>query len=45
VGIDAAFSLVPGPMALEQAMSDAAAELQARTADIARLWRLAQSRR
>jgi glycerate kinase len=45
VGIDAAFSLVPGPMALEQAMSDAAAELQARAADIARLWRLAQSRR
>lgn len=45
VGIDAAFSLVPGPMALERAMSDAAAELQARAADVARLWRLAQSRR
>ncbi len=45
VGIDAAFSLVPGPMALEQAMGEAAVQLQARAADVARLWRLAQSRR
>lgn len=45
VGIDAAFSLVPGPMALEQAMGEASVQLQARAADVARLWRLAQSRR
>jgi glycerate kinase len=45
VGIDAAFSLVPGPMPLRQAMDEAAAQLQARAADVARLWRLAQSRR
>ncbi|MCQ4273223.1 glycerate kinase [Pseudomonas kuykendallii] len=45
VGIDAAFSLVPGPMPLEQAMGEAAAQLRARAADVARLWRLAQSRR
>ncbi|PPV42385.1 glycerate kinase [Ectopseudomonas oleovorans] len=42
-GIEAAFSLAPGPLSLEQAMACAAAELQARTADIARLWRLARS--
>ena len=42
-GIEAAFSLAPGPLSLEQAMAGAAAELQARTADIARLWRLARS--
>lgn len=40
-GIQAAFSLVPGPMALEQAMAAAADELEARSADIARLWLLA----
>lgn len=42
-GIDAAFSLAPGPLSLEQAMAGAAAELQARTVDIARLWRLGRS--
>ena len=42
-GIEAAFSLAPGPLSLEQAMAGAAAELQARTTDIARLWRLARS--
>lgn len=41
VGIEAAFSLVPGPMELERAMACAAAELEARSADIARLWKLA----
>ncbi|QLF93804.1 glycerate kinase [Pseudomonas sp. ABC1] len=41
-GIEAAFSLVPGPLSLEQAMSDAATELQARSCDIARLWRVAR---
>lgn len=40
-GIEAAFSLAPGPVSLEKAMADAAGELQARTADIARLWRMA----
>lgn len=39
-GIEAAFSLAPGPLSLEQAMAGAAAELQARAVDIARLWRL-----
>ncbi|TBU94801.1 glycerate kinase [Stutzerimonas kirkiae] len=43
-GIEAAFSLVPGPLSLEQAMADSASELQARTCDIARLWRLAAGR-
>ena len=40
-GIDAAFSLAPGPISLEQAMSQAELFLQARATDIARLWRLA----
>lgn len=40
-GIEAAFSLVPGPMTLERAMAVAAGELEARSADIARLWALA----
>lgn len=40
-GIEAAFSLAPGPLSLEQAMASAAAELEARAVDIARLWRLA----
>ncbi|WXL24149.1 glycerate kinase [Ectopseudomonas mendocina] len=40
VGIQAAFSLVPGPMTLELACASADKELQARTVDIARLWRL-----
>ncbi|MFI8610498.1 glycerate kinase [Pseudomonas sp. NPDC077649] len=39
-GIEAAFSLAPGPISLEQAMRGAAAELEARAVDIARLWRL-----
>ncbi|BAN47334.1 glycerate kinase [Metapseudomonas resinovorans] len=43
-GIEAAFSLVPGPMALERAMACAAVELQARSAEIARLWALAARR-
>ena len=41
-GIDAAFALSPGPQSLEQAMTSAAAELQARACDLARLWRLAR---
>ena len=41
-GIDAAFSLAPGPLSLEQALAGAAAELQARACDLARLWRLAR---
>lgn len=40
-GIEAAFSLAPGPLSLEQAMAGAATELEARAVDIARLWRLA----
>lgn len=42
IGIDAAFSLTPGPMALENALDTAAQQLQARSVDIARLWRLAR---
>ncbi|MBU1330331.1 MAG: glycerate kinase [Gammaproteobacteria bacterium] len=45
VGIDAAFSLTPGPITLEQACADAAAQLRARAGDIARVWRLAQAAR
>ncbi|WP_043311795.1 glycerate kinase [Pseudomonas sp. ML96] len=41
-GIDAAFSLTSGPQSLEQAMQGAAAELQARACDLARMWRLAR---
>ncbi|HLT03830.1 MAG TPA: glycerate kinase [Pseudomonas sp.] len=41
-GVSAAFSLTPGPMTLEQACSDAAAQLQARSQDIARLWKAAR---
>ncbi|TBU94689.1 glycerate kinase [Phytopseudomonas dryadis] len=44
-GIDAAFSLAPGPITLEQACADAALELEARAADLARFWRLAQAAR
>ncbi len=44
-GIDAAFSLAPGPVTLEQAMRDAHVQLQSRAADITRLWRLASRRR
>src|SRR5690606_40469684 len=43
-GIDAAFSLVPGPLSLEQAMLEGEQQLQARAGDIARLWRLAARR-
>ncbi|MCT4850907.1 glycerate kinase, partial [Pseudomonas aeruginosa] len=43
--IDAAFSLAPGPISLEQACAGAAAELEARAEQIARLWRLAQASR
>lgn len=45
VGIDAAFSLAPGPITLEQACAQAASELTARAADVARVWRMAQSAR
>lgn len=40
-GIQAAFSLAPGPLSLQQAMSEAELLLSARAEDIARLWRLA----
>ena len=40
-GIEAAFSLAPGPISLEQALAGAAEQLEARAVDIARLWRLA----
>lgn len=40
-GVEAAFSLAPGPISLEQALASAAEQLQARAVDIARLWRLA----
>ncbi|MNG25654.1 glycerate kinase II [compost metagenome] len=42
IGIEAAFSLAPGPISLEQACATAAAELQARATDIARVWHMAQ---
>ena len=42
VGIEAAFSLAPGPISLEQACATAAAELEARACDIARVWHMAQ---
>ncbi|SFT45229.1 glycerate kinase [Pseudomonas marincola] len=45
VGIDAAFSLAPGPITLEQACAQAASELTARAADVARVWRMARSAR
>ncbi|MEK1904429.1 MAG: glycerate kinase [Pseudomonas sp.] len=41
-GIDAAFSLTPGPLSLEQALATAALQLEARSIDLARLWRVAQ---
>ena len=40
-GIDAAFSLAPGPISLQLAMASAAGELEARACDLARLWRVA----
>lgn len=44
-GIEAAFSLAPGPISLEYACAHAAEELEARAADLARFWRVAQSAR
>jgi glycerate 2-kinase len=44
-GIEAAFSLVPGPVTLEEALANAAEELEARATDLARLWRVAQGTR
>ncbi|MBD9416457.1 glycerate kinase [Pseudomonas sp. PDM16] len=41
-GIDAAFALSPGPQSLEQSMTHAATELQARACDVARVWRMAR---
>jgi len=41
-GIDAAFSLAPGPISLAAALADAPLLLRRRAADIARLWRLAR---
>lgn len=41
-GIDAAFSLAPGPISLAAALADAPVLLRRRAADIARLWRLAR---
>ena len=40
-GIGAAYSLAPGPLSLEQAMQQAADQLSARAADLARLWQIA----
>ncbi len=45
VGIAAAFSLTPGPVSLAQACTSAAVELEARSSDLARLWRVAQAAR
>lgn len=42
VGIEAAFSLAPGPITLAEACAGAAAELEQRATDIARLWRMAR---
>lgn len=44
-GIEAAFSLTPGPISLDRAMADAEQQLQSRATDIARLWRLAAATR
>lgn len=41
-GIDAAFSLAPGPISLADALADAPRLLHQRAADIARLWQLAR---
>lgn len=43
-GIEAAFSLVPGPLDLSQALANAALLLEQRSGDIARLWQLAAGR-
>ena len=42
-GINAAFSLSSGPQSLEQAMAGAAAALEARACDLARVWRMARA--
>ncbi len=44
-GIEAAFSLVPGPMSLAQACAQAAMELENRAEALARFWTLAQAAR
>lgn len=44
-GIEACFSLAPGPITLEHACASAGPELEARAADLARFWRLAQGAR
>lgn len=44
-GIEAAFSLVPGPMSLAQACAQAATELESRAEALARFWSLAQAAR
>ncbi|GGM07418.1 glycerate kinase [Pseudomonas asuensis] len=44
-GIEAAFSLAPGPITLERACQTAAQELRARSTDLARFWRLARQSR
>lgn len=44
-GIEAAFSLVPGPMSLAQACAQAAVELENRAEALARVWTLAQAAR
>ncbi|MNC69591.1 Glycerate kinase [compost metagenome] len=41
-GIDAAFSLAPGPISLADALTDAPRLLRQRAVDIARLWQLAK---
>lgn len=41
-GIDAAFSLAPGPISLADALADAPRLLRQRAVDIARLWQLAK---
>lgn len=41
-GIDAAFSLAPGPISLAEALAEAPRLLHQRAADIARLWQLAK---
>lgn len=41
-GIDAAFSLAPGPISLADALAEAPRLLRQRAADIARLWQLAK---
>ncbi|NLY26960.1 MAG: glycerate kinase [Alcaligenaceae bacterium] len=43
-GIDAAFSLAPGPVTLEHAMANAAMYLEHRTTDCIRLWLLGHRR-